>query len=322
MDEIKRIREASLHGNVGYESFSLWGIGKPPVEPNINLRSAFAPKCLRCGNALGLMGCSYCDVPNHQPGLSAGASQQYPGGLSGLGKRLFERPKNIADALQKAHDSINKPGSAIRAGLREAFKPAAEPVDFSLPDSVINGEKFVITPVKRAKYTRPIVCKTCQDDCAVICPECDSERFDEQVAFMETLNRPMLHFKSVTREEVAAQYPDPGLSRIGETLLPAAAIIEKGMTGASVARAADHALAAVDERPDKNLEETKDFPNDYTHNRARDVIKGILDKSIKPGGIREIKRAVADREKDDDKGPKPFPSKALRLNAASWLTGR
>lgn len=138
---------------------------------------------------------------------------------------------------------------------------------------------------------------------------------------------------------------EPDLSRISETLMPgmrktpvefkartpeerdqqlkqAAAVIEKGMTEASVARAADHALAAVDERPDKNLEETKDFPNDYAHNRARDVIKGILDKSIKPGGIREIKRAVADREKDDDKGPKPFPSKALRLNAASWLTGR
>lgn len=84
----------------------------------------------------------------------------------------------------------------------------------------------------------------------------------------------------------------------------------------------------TEERPDKNMETTKDFPDDFRHNRARQVIGDILDKSIKPGGLREIKRAITDREKDDAKGPptdathKALPGKALRLNAASWLTGR
>lgn len=303
-----------------------------PVEPHINLRSAFAPKCLRCGNAIGLLGCGYCEF---EAPLSAQASQQYPGGLSAQGSHSPSYPGQPRS-------------SAIREGLREAFKPILAAHDTMAP------------PMK----TEPaFLCQTCQDSSRVICPTCEPGAFRREVEFMRRPevkaaaieNRDALwkldafgnpeakpldhkamaerarmiwHAQPVTREEVAAQYPDPVKFKArtpeerDQQLKQAAAIIEKGMTEASVARAADHALAAVDERPDKNLEETKDFPNDYTHNRARDVIKGILDKSIKPGGIREIKRALTDREKDDDKGPKPFPSKALRLNAASWLTGR
>lgn len=270
--------------------------------------------------------------------VPAGGWKPAASGLSGFGKQLFKRPKNIADALQKAHDSINKPAAeaAHHATDKTVFIPDHEFqwIDRDLVDDYRIGGgwevasdphrgrlmliKRRITAAKPTEWWKTPPTPIAQPEPVKLrYLPLPPRKFDEEPdlsriseTLMPGMRKTPVEFKARTPEERDQQ------------LKQAAAVIEKGMTEASVARAADHALAAVDERPDKNLEETKDFPNDYAHNRARDVIKGILDKSIKPGGIREIKRAVADREKDDDKGPKPFPSKALRLNAASWLTGR
>lgn len=43
-------------------------------------------------------------------------------------------------------------------------------------------------------------------------------------------------------------------------------------------------------------EDPTDFPSDYKHNRARDVIKDIVDGSITKGGRREIRKALDDKE--------------------------
>lgn len=71
------------------------------------------------------------------------------------------------------------------------------------------------------------------------------------------------------------------------------------------------ALRVIPERPDKDLETTKDFPSDFTHGRVRDVIKDVLDGSIKPGGRRELKRAIDDREKIEKAAEPSARDKAL-----------
>lgn len=188
----------------------------------------------------------------------------------------------------------------------------------------------------------------------------------EPIRFAPGAQLKLIGAKAVTRDEVAAEYPDPrpdapltldealgrGMSAHDwrqahpfphtlscETCQDSNAVIcpacepgaydrqvafMRGLAG-PVANTMPQSPPPPAERPDKNLEATKDFPNDYTHNRAREVIGNILDKSIKSGGIREIKRAITDREKADE-AAKGSPGdralgRALRL-APPGITGR
>lgn len=63
------------------------------------------------------------------------------------------------------------------------------------------------------------------------------------------------------------------------------------------------------DRVGRNVEATKDFPHDYFHNRARGVCDDLIDKRLKSGAIRELKRAIANREASDARGADTGASK-------------